>query len=391
MKNVATIVFGLFLAVFSVNAASENTQNYFRNFNNGQSYIFVEGGVEFSVFPDGQFDFVFLGTHGNQLNVNAPGVNISFNGGFNYDAYVQYDSYGAVIQIENVPVFYDEFGRIAQAGNVEIRYNDRRIVRIGGMRIFYNNFGYFSHFNGFISPWYTAYVFRPWHTFYARPFFNNCIVYDFPYRRFYTPFRYGYAYHRNNFHRGNQFYNNGRRDFLRPGSRIHQRDGRTVVNRDFNPNRVNTAVSNTSDRGGRNERNDVASSKVDRNEIRSNSIANNSNTINRGKPLVNSNTSRIDRNTTQRGKPVINSTSSKIERKTVQRGKPVVTNSSYNKSRVTKPSKVVRETNKTRPVVTQKNTSVNRANTRATNRTYTSSTRNTNSNNRGTTTRRGRG
>ena len=115
MKKVAALVLGIFAFVFSVNAASEKSNEYSSYRYDGNSYIFVEGGVEFSVFPDGQFDFVYLGTtQGNNVNVNinTPGVSISYNSGYNYDAFVQYDDYGAVIQVEDVPIYYDEFGLI---------------------------------------------------------------------------------------------------------------------------------------------------------------------------------------------------------------------------------------------------------------------------------------
>ena len=72
MKKVTALILGLFAVVFSVNAASENSNTYLGTPFNGQSYIFVEGGVEFSVFPDGQFDFVFVGhNQGNNVNVNV--------------------------------------------------------------------------------------------------------------------------------------------------------------------------------------------------------------------------------------------------------------------------------------------------------------------------------
>lgn len=205
----------------------------------GQSYIFVEQGIEFSVFPDGQFDFVYVGPqNGASFNWYTPGVNISFNAGFNYDMYVQYDDYGAVVQVENVPIYYDYYGRIVQAGNVEIRYNDRRIVRVGGMHIYYNNLGYYSHFSGYISPFYTTYIYRPWHVYYVPPVYASCVVYGFPYRRYYTPVRYDYAYHHRNYNRGRRYYNNGRRDFYRPGSRVHYRDGRVARNTNYRNERV---------------------------------------------------------------------------------------------------------------------------------------------------------
>ena len=247
MKKLVTLLFGILLTGFTANAnhnsaAAAGSYSY-----DGSAYVFIEGAVEFSVFPDGQFDFVYLGRDGNgnvNVNISTNNVNLNFNSGYNYDPYVQYDDYGAVIQIEDIPIFYDNFGRIIQAGNTEIRYRDRRIVRVGGLRVFYNYWGGFDYCTGYINLWTPRYVWRPWHVWYVRPLWGSCIVYDFPYRAYYTPIRYSWAYH--NLHwrsRAGIAYANGRRSFHRPGSRIHYRNGRTAINRDFNPNRRNTMVS----------------------------------------------------------------------------------------------------------------------------------------------------
>jgi hypothetical protein len=165
--------------------------NYVRGY--GNSFIFNEGGIEFSVFPDGQFDF-YAQAFGPNLNVGfgSRNVSFSFNTGYNYNPYVQYDSFGAVIQIENTPIFYDYFGRVNQIGNIFINYNRfGRINRLGGLNIFWNGNVFLRH-TGFINRWNRAYVFRPWHRFYAIPAANFCIVNRNPYRQFYTPYRHTY-------------------------------------------------------------------------------------------------------------------------------------------------------------------------------------------------------
>ena len=250
MKKYILLLATVLLSATGMRAAAEVVPAPYWNYYNGQAYIFVEGGVEFSVFPDGQFDFVFVGPNRGRANVgyNSPGVNISFNAGYNYDRYVQYDDYGAVIQIENIPIYYDHYGRIVQAGNVLIHYNNRRIVRIGGYRIFYDRWGYFDYGIGAISVFYPRYVYRPWHVFYARPWYPNCVVYDYPYRQYYRPYRYDYAYHRTNYNRGRRSYANGRREFHRPGSRIHYKDGRVARNRNFDPDRENTMIARSNRR-----------------------------------------------------------------------------------------------------------------------------------------------
>ena len=57
------------------------------------------------------FDDFNLLRNNSRLNVsiNSPNVNISYNSGYDYNAYVQYDEFGAIIQIENVPIYYDYY------------------------------------------------------------------------------------------------------------------------------------------------------------------------------------------------------------------------------------------------------------------------------------------
>jgi hypothetical protein len=123
MKNF-TLIVALFFAGWTTYATTTN--NILRP-NYGEAFIFIEGGVEFAVYPDGEFDFHYNPRFINTpvVNISHPGYNVSYNAGYNYDAFVQFDDYGAVIQIENVPVFYDYYGRIIQAGNVMINYNNR--------------------------------------------------------------------------------------------------------------------------------------------------------------------------------------------------------------------------------------------------------------------------
>ncbi len=252
MKKAARLILGLFIMSYSVITASVTAEETLVNGNYGKSYIFVVENVEFSVFPDGQFDFTYLGSNNNTIvTFSSANVKVSYNSGYNYDMYVQYDNYGAIIQVENVPVYYDEFGRVAQVGDVEILYSNRRIVRVGGLYVHYNYYGHYSHYTGYINTFNYYYVYQPWHTHYARPVYASCVVYDYPYRRYYSPIRYSYYDHHNyysNRGRSNIAYTNGRRAFHRPGSRVHHKGGRSVANKEYKPNRRNTAVANTTRR-----------------------------------------------------------------------------------------------------------------------------------------------
>ncbi|MEN8885334.1 MAG: hypothetical protein ABF246_03005 [Winogradskyella sp.] len=186
----------------------------------GNSFIFNEAGIEFSVFADGQFDF-YMPNYGPNVNVgiNNPNFSISFNSGFDYNPYLQYDSFGAIIQIENTPIFYDYFGRVNQVGNIFINYNGfGRINRIGGLNIHYRN-NIFWRYDGFINNFNRGYVYRPWHRFYGVPQANFCVVNLNPYRQFYTPVR--HIYYRPYYNNVRHFNVNGRRGNTQFGRRGH--------------------------------------------------------------------------------------------------------------------------------------------------------------------------
>lgn len=234
MKNLTYIV-ALFFIGWSASANSDKIAN-FSPYNYGESFIFVEGDVEFAVYPNGEFDFYynpqFSGHSGNYIS--TPRENISYNAGYNYDLYVQYDDYGAVIQIENVPVYYDYYGRIIQAGNVYINYNSRgNIVRVGNMHVRYNRFNQPIRYIGSINQYNSRYVYQPWHQYYMRPHQDYRVVYYQPYRAYYEPSRINYIQY-SNYYQGNNNYIN-KNNFYRPGQKdvAYNQGRRTTTERDL--------------------------------------------------------------------------------------------------------------------------------------------------------------
>ena len=122
MKNklflFATFIF-VSLGAFAANTTNATTTNNYY-YNDGNSFTFVERGVTFSVFQNGEFDFYINPRSGFNANYQGNGVNISYNSGYNYDAYVQYDDYGAIIQVEDIPIYYDYYGRVTRVGIIDI-------------------------------------------------------------------------------------------------------------------------------------------------------------------------------------------------------------------------------------------------------------------------------
>lgn len=204
------------LSVKAAPAVAED--NYRRSY--GDAFIFTEGGVEFAVFPDGQFDFFYHPRfRGNNFSFLSQNINISYNAGYNYDPYVQYDDFGAVVQIESVPVYYDFYGRIIQAGHVQISYNHFGMLsRIGHLYLHYNPYNQFTGYSGYINARNPYYVHRPWHRYYMRPHSYASVVYYEPYRAYYYPNRIKYKHYRNYYEKHDR--RDFRRSYYRPGEPV---------------------------------------------------------------------------------------------------------------------------------------------------------------------------
>ena len=231
------LIFAFLTIGISATAANSSDYSPYR----GDAIIFVERGVEFAVFPDGQFDF-FFNPRGNFNRI--PGhINYSFNSGYNYGPFIQYDDYGAVIQIENVPVYYDYYGRLIQAGRVRIGYNSFGMVnRIGNMFLHYNFYNQLTHTSGFINSRNASYVYRPWHDHYVRPY-SYSVVYHEPYRLYYVPNRMKYSHYRR-YYDNHYSSNNFQQRYYTPGDRVtsYQRGRRDDAPREINsplPSQVN--------------------------------------------------------------------------------------------------------------------------------------------------------
>ncbi|MEZ4797765.1 MAG: hypothetical protein R2785_11425 [Flavobacteriaceae bacterium] len=258
---------GTFIAVFlltgvaALATTTSKTGRHFYDRGYGNSFIFVEQGIEFAIFPDGQFDFN-VERYGPNFGAYADfgGVSISFNSGYSYDAYVQYDDFGAVIQIENVPIFYDYYGRIVQAGNVHIRYNNfGRVARVGGLYVHYNRFNVFTHYTGFINVYNRYYVYRPWHRYYAIPVVTSCIVYNRPYRQYYTPIRHTYYRPYRDNYRPNVSYSSSRRDTR--VTNTNRRSDRYIQSKDGR--RDSRLADNSRNTSRRNQSGNVTSRRVE--------------------------------------------------------------------------------------------------------------------------------
>ena len=310
MRNIAL----LFMAViFGTSASFANTaddkvaeRNTYRYDN---SFIFLEEGITFAVYPDGEFDFYI----DNQVTGRRD--NVTFNSGFDYSPYAQYDDYGAVIQVENIPIYYDYYGRVSQVGSVDVNYRNGRVNRLGNMNVFYNNRGFYDYHTGYINIYNRRYIYRPFHRFFARPAIGFSFVRTSPYRRYYNPFRYTY-YNPYRFNRRNTYarigkvhrYNQARRqraNVYRNDKRVAVRQNRIRNNRTAARSNVNRSTNGRTVANNSRNVNRVQQGRTNSSNVRStrNVSTNRSTTVNRnrstnGRSVKNSTTRTPQRSTT---------------------------------------------------------------------------------------------
>jgi len=295
MKTKLLLIATFLFVGFGVQASAFKTDissiNYYNN-DYGDSFTFVERDVTFAIFQNGEFDFYINQRNqkgGLGVNYQGNGVNISFNSGYNYGPYVQYDDYGAIIQIENIPIYYDYYGRVNRIGNTHISYDSGRLVRVGGLHVYYNRQGYYSHYSGYINNYNRGYVFHPYHNYFAKPFFDFRIVSYNPYRSHYHPTR--YTYYRD--HSRNKYYD---KHYKKNGHDTRRVAAKSVPNR-YNDKNEQSDRRNTNERTNQGNRNNGSMNTTDRRTT----------TVNR--PNSNERTSQVSNNTYRRSNIVDRPTS----------------------------------------------------------------------------------
>lgn len=148
MKKITFLVAAILLVGNAVKASELNftgDENRTR-FDFNEPISFMERGIEFFVFPNGDFDFntrpddsegdyYFRGAGkkgGGRVNNDRP-VNIG--------TLIEHDSFGRVRRVGNTFINYDTRDRVSRIGSVYMRYNRFALTQIGGMCILYDRFG----------------------------------------------------------------------------------------------------------------------------------------------------------------------------------------------------------------------------------------------------------
>lgn len=140
MKKITFLVASVLMVSNIINATESRTR-----FNFEEPISFMERGIEFFVFPNGEFDFNTRpqDSQGDYFYKTAGKRNesVALRGLINYGVLIEHDSFGRVRRIGNTFVNYDNRNRVNRIGSVYMRYNRFALTQIGGMQIVYNHRG----------------------------------------------------------------------------------------------------------------------------------------------------------------------------------------------------------------------------------------------------------
>jgi hypothetical protein len=169
MKKITLLVVASFILVGSMAYASENPvfsdntdrRGYYIDYRNAEPIIFKERGIEFMLFPNGEFDFNTRPAVRPRVNGTSGAPRGMYYGTSERGIRVEHDNFGRVRRVGNVYINYDAYGRVKRIGTIYMSYNSFAVTKVGNMRIVYDRrgrivdvFGFINHANGsyFYNP-----------------------------------------------------------------------------------------------------------------------------------------------------------------------------------------------------------------------------------------------
>jgi len=108
-------------------------------FSADEPIVFTERGIEFYIFPNGEFDFNTVETASSGTVYKNGRRNTTY--GAPAGTRIEHDAAGRIRRIGNVFMNYDSNNRIKRIGSVYMSYNRFALTQVGNLRILYNRNG----------------------------------------------------------------------------------------------------------------------------------------------------------------------------------------------------------------------------------------------------------
>ena len=168
-KKITLLVVASFILVGSMAYASENPvfsdntdrRGYYIDYRDAEPIIFKERGIEFMLFPNGEFDFNTRPAIRPRVNGTSGAPRGMYYGTSERGIRVEHDNFGRVRRVGNVYINYDAYGRVKRIGTIYMSYNSFAVTKVGNMRIVYDRRGRIVDVYGFINHANGGYFYNP--------------------------------------------------------------------------------------------------------------------------------------------------------------------------------------------------------------------------------------
>jgi hypothetical protein len=151
---------------------------------NNQSIEFVERGIKFYIFLDGQFDFNTAPTA--QVDYIYRNGKRTVRHGSRRGVRIERDWEGRIRRVGNVFISYTWDDRIKRIGTVFVKYRHDRMDKVGNLKIVYGRYG--VRFIGSVKGhygYYNQYYSNNWNSYNSWNTYNNWDTWEYGY---YDPF-----------------------------------------------------------------------------------------------------------------------------------------------------------------------------------------------------------
>jgi len=170
MKKITLVLATMLLSVTNATAAKSTSdlnhtdKSNINRYRYSQPIMFVERGLEFLIFQNGEFDFntnrrtdysnnYFKQSRTSRFSKNrtygAPGVNLNYTN--TRKEYISYDRFGRIRGVGNVYINYDHLGRVKRIGSLYMRYHNDKLIQVGKLRLQYNRWGDLIRTKGYVN------------------------------------------------------------------------------------------------------------------------------------------------------------------------------------------------------------------------------------------------
>jgi len=166
------------MMVSTVIANSSNKPNskWDYGFHEAESISFMERGIKFYIFPDGEMDFDI---HANEQGTTTEYYYKSSRNNARHSqrrgTKVVRDYRGRIIRVGRVFINYNYRNQISRIGSVFIRYRRELMTKVGGMQIVYNRYGEVRYIGAVKHNYYHNYYSNYYHNYYQDYYYDNYV------------------------------------------------------------------------------------------------------------------------------------------------------------------------------------------------------------------------